>query len=86
MAVRFVVLDRENRICSTSGIRFGDPVLEPIYEFPEDFDFLRQYDYKIVDGELVYAPIPRPESEPTEAERIAALEEALELLLSGVTE
>lgn len=29
---------------------------------------------------------PEPEAEPTDAERIAELEEALDLLLSGVTE
>lgn len=29
---------------------------------------------------------PEPEAQPTDAERIAELEEALELLLSGVTE
>lgn len=29
---------------------------------------------------------PEPEAQPTDAERIAQLEEALELLLSGVTE
>ena len=30
--------------------------------------------------------LPEPEVQPTESERIAELEEALELLLSGVTE
>lgn len=29
---------------------------------------------------------PEPEAQPTEAERIAELEEALDMLLSGVTE
>lgn len=38
-------------------------------------------EYEIVDDGQ-----PEPESKPTDAERIAELEEALEMLLSGVTE
>lgn len=46
------------------------------------------YEYRYVDGEYVYDPIPVPEVEkvPTDAERIAELEEALAMLLNGVTE
>lgn len=46
-------------------------------------------DYRYVEGELVYDPLPepeQPEAQPTPEERIAELEEALALLLSGVTE
>lgn len=45
-------------------------------------------DYRYVDGEYIYDPIPVEEVEdtPSNEERIADLEEALELLLSGVTE
>ena len=46
-------------------------------------------DYLYLDGEYVYDPLPKPE-EPedpvSDAERIAELEAALELLLSGATE
>ena len=38
-------------------------------------------EYEIVDDGQ-----PEPEAQPTDAERIAELEEALEMLLSGVTE
>ena len=37
-------------------------------------------------GEYVIGEVDEPEAEPTEAERIAELEEALAMLLSGVTE
>ena len=46
-------------------------------------------DYQYVDGEYVYDPIPKeepPTPERSQEERITELEEALELLLSGVTE
>ena len=37
-------------------------------------------------GEYVVEEVDEPEAEPTEAERIAELEEALAMLLNGVTE
>ena len=37
-------------------------------------------------GEYAIEEVDEPEAEPTEAERIAELEEALAMLLSGVTE
>lgn len=45
-------------------------------------------DYLFVNGEYVYDPIPVPEVEKvtTDAERITELEEALAMLLNGVTE
>lgn len=45
-------------------------------------------DYRYVNGEYVYDPLPVIEEErvPTDAERIAELEEALAMLLNGVVE
>lgn len=46
-------------------------------------------DYLYIDGQFVHDPLPvteDPDSMPSDAERIAELEEALEMLLSGVTE
>lgn len=45
-------------------------------------------DYRYVDGAFVYEPIVLPEVEtaPTDTERITELEEALAMLLEGVTE
>ena len=54
------------------------------------------HNWRCQNGEYVYDPLPEPEpepadpddapSKPTNEERIDELEEALELLLSGVTE
>lgn len=47
------------------------------------------HNWRCQNGEYVYDPLPEPEpTEPqsTNEERIAELEEALEMLLSGVTE
>lgn len=47
------------------------------------------HNWRYQNGEYVYYPLPEPEpTEPqsTNEERIAELEEALEMLLSGVTE
>ena len=46
-------------------------------------------DYLYIDGEFVFDPLPvpiDPEPPASDAERIAELEAALELLLSGATE
>ena len=46
-------------------------------------------DYLYVDGRYVHDPLPKSEEtepQPTQDERIAELEEALSMLLSGVTE
>lgn len=47
------------------------------------------HNWRYNNGEYVYDPLPVPdavEPQPTNEERIAELEEALEMLLSGVTE
>ena len=46
-------------------------------------------EYLYVNGQYEYNPLPKPEqpeAQPTDAERITELEEALAMLLSGVTE
>lgn len=45
-------------------------------------------DYLYIDGRYIYSPLPvmgNPEDQPDPMERIAALEEQIEMLLSGVT-
>lgn len=47
------------------------------------------YEYRYIDGEFIHDPLPQPEqpeAQPTDSERIAELEEALAMLLNGVTE
>lgn len=46
------------------------------------------HDYRYVDGEFIYDPIPveAVEEEPSLEEQVAELREALDMLLTGVTE
>lgn len=60
---------------------------------PVEFDAEEMHDWKVVDGLFVYDPIPEKEPSPTLKTRVedveektGELEEALELILSGVTE
>lgn len=62
-----------------------------LLDVPEDFTVQRAEDWRLEDGALVYDPLPRvetPETEPdpTLEDRMAEMEEALDLLLTGVTE
>ena len=77
-------LSDDGRILSVTFEQYAlaDAVL--VDELPEG----NVADYLFVNGEYVYDPIPVPEVEnaPTDAERIAELEEALAMLLNEVTE
>lgn len=46
------------------------------------------HDYRYVDGEFIHDPIPKEEveEEPSLEEQVAELREALDMLLTGVTE
>lgn len=68
-------------ICAETMIKPGMTRLVP----PADFIPDEMGDWIVKDGAFVYEPQTVVET-PTQAERIAALEEALDLLLSGVTE
>ena len=43
-------------------------------------------DYRVAEGAYVYDPLPKPQPTVPISQRVAELELALELLLSGVTE
>lgn len=47
-------------VCTTIYEKYADEEMQDLDIFPEDFDFGKQYDYRIVDGELVYDPLPDP--------------------------
>ena len=53
---------------------------------PAEFDMDAMHDWRVEDGKLVYDPLPTVEVVSPQEERIAELEAALDLLLSGVTE
>lgn len=77
-------LAEDGRILSATYEQFGVDGM-PIVEALPEGDIS---DYRYVDGEYIHDPLPKPDPvvEPTTEERLAELEEALELLLSGVTE
>lgn len=55
-------------------------------ETPPEFDIDAMHDWRVEDGALVYDPLPVTEAPPTTDERLTDVEEALNLILSGVTE
>lgn len=75
----------DGRILSATFKKYAPSSAVFVNELPEgDIS-----DFLYVDGVFVYDPIPKQEmseENPTTEQRIAELEEALELLLSGVTE
>ena len=79
MAIKFYELTEEKRIAVTADTgrlveqEDGTIVMDgDTFDFPEDFDFGSQSNYKIVDSELIYDPIPEPEEEPSQLDIIEA--------------
>ena len=61
--IYYVSVDEDGRIqATTQHEEYAIGMTQ--FEFPEDFDFSKQNDYRIVDGELVYDPLPVVEIEP----------------------
>lgn len=59
----YVMTDETGRIGATTSVKeYAEGMIE--FEFPDDFNFDLQSDYRIVDGELVYDPLPVVEIEP----------------------
>ena len=62
----WLALDDENRItASTDAVEYSDGMT--LYDVPDDFDQSRQYEYRIVGGELVHDP-KAPQSPDVSAE------------------
>lgn len=59
----YVEVDETGRIGATTEYKeyASDTALE--LDFPDDFDFSKQYEYRIVDGELIHDPKPPSEEE-----------------------
>ena len=78
-------LREDGRILSATYEQYATNGAVLVDELPEG----NVADYFYADGVYVYDPLPKPtlqENNPTPEQRIAELEEALALLLSGVTE
>lgn len=59
----FVQTDEDGRITATTDqLEYAGTEMFS-FTFPDDFNFLRQYDYRIVDGELVLDPPQKTEEE-----------------------
>lgn len=72
MTQYYVNVDEERRICVTTIKEewAGPDAFQ--FDFPDDFDFSKQNDYLIQDGELVYSP-----SGPSSEQRILELKQKL---------
>ena len=58
---RNAYLDENGRIWGTAIPEYDDdPDLGVFIEFPDDFDFLIQHEYRYVDGRLIHDPFPDP--------------------------
>ena len=61
------MLTQDGRVVVTSAAHSeGEGMIQ--IEFPENFDFTHQSDWRLVDGALVYDPLPEAEPLPTPLE------------------
>lgn len=80
----YVMLDENGRICATTDTKeYAQGMIE--FEFPEDFDFLKQEKYRIEGGELIEDPLPLSDEEKQineEVERLNQLQKATMLFVN----
>lgn len=60
-------------VCAETQIKPKMIGMSPPAEFIPD----EMHNWRVVDGEFVYTPLPEPEPQPTSEERIKALEDQL---------
>lgn len=75
----YVSVDENGRIGATTDVAEYAEGMEE-FDFPEDFDFSTQSEYRIVDGELVHDPIP-PSEEELAAEKSAKRNAQIQLAI-----
>ena len=76
----YVVLTADLRIGATSkDFPMSDTPLQ--VELPEDFNFRRSMDYKLVDGVAHYDPLPEPAPVPSETDLLRQELEQTQLAL-----
>lgn len=60
----YVSLDENNRINATSSKQ--EYLVDGFeFNFPIDFEFSAQYNYKIIDNQLIHDPLPQPKPQPS---------------------
>lgn len=75
----YVTIDGDGRIASTwENPEYGVGDFE--FDFPVDFDFSCQHNWRLEDGDLVYDPLPEPEPDPSPMQILGA--QVNELLLA----
>ena len=79
----YASFDEEGRILATTpNSKFAEGMSE--FDFPDDFDFSIQDEYRIQNGELIHDPLPPSEEEiaaQTEFQRQSQLQVAVELFV-----
>lgn len=75
-------LAEDGRVLSITLAEFGTAESEKVDEFPDG----NVAEYRYVGGEFVHDPLPKLELPRSDSERLSDLEEALAMLLNGVTE
>lgn len=71
-----LMLDEDNRVVSAVQQRYAQEGAVIVYDLPEG----NLHDYLYIDGEFIYDPLPKPDvpdPQPTQEERITALEAEL---------
>lgn len=66
--IMYASVDEIGRIVATTS--FSEYAIGMIeFDFPDDFDFSKQNDYRIIDNEIVYDPLPilKPKQSPVES-------------------
>lgn len=80
----FFEINEDGKIMICSEERFRDTAAE--LAPPSDFVPEEMHDWKVVDGVFVHDPLPEKDTPRNDMKaRIAALEEQIDMLLSGVT-
>ena len=77
-------LAEDGRVLSITYSKYGTPDMPEVDEFPK-----KATEYRYVNGEFIHDPLPKQEPSepaPTIGERVTELEEALDMILKGVTE
>ncbi len=73
---RYFKLNENGFIASTSELMFPQDGQE-VFDFPDDFDFAKQGNYKIVNGELINATNENEDTAETEYWQSATYDEAV---------
>ena len=81
--IYYTTLALDGRIGATSSTHSEGGGVTQV-EFPEDFDFSRQSDWRLEDGALVHDPLPIPEPEPSPLDVMAQQVETLTLAMADL--